>query len=457
MEQKISINQERCFVSFKAAVNKMKRIRICALFCALMVGLQMTSVTAAGVSADTEEETPVCISPAIRVLAAQTTMKKNSVVGKELCFSKEDFSAVLGYSPTEVTLTSLPDPTKGVLKLGGMTLAPGSRLSATVLHGLRFVPTGGGDAEAVSASFTFTATGSAYETAVPLSCMLYLLSTPNASPTASERHLTTYTDIPVFASLNASDPEFDDLTYEIVRPPKKGSVSLDAENGSFVYTPTAGARGSDVFSWRAVDAWGNQSDVVRTSLSVRHADDDLYYTDLEEHWCAAAAMRLTEDGIFGGTALGEHTFFEPDTAVTRGEFLVCAMRAAGYDDLDRAALPMFANADEIPDYLSGYLAAAYEDGIINGSVDAAGAAVFYPNETITRAEAAVILYRLFDIDTPAVLPVFSAEDEAVIPAWSVGAFSSVCAVGIMSASDPAGIVDRAQCAQMLSSAMDAVK
>ncbi|MBQ5390248.1 MAG: hypothetical protein IIU58_05000, partial [Clostridia bacterium] len=89
----------------------------------------MTSVTAAGVSADTEEETTVCISPAIRVLAAQTTMKKNGVVGKELCFSKEDFSAVLGYSPTEVTLTSLPDPTKGVLKLGGMTLAPGSRLS----------------------------------------------------------------------------------------------------------------------------------------------------------------------------------------------------------------------------------------------------------------------------------------------------------------------------------------
>jgi hypothetical protein len=133
------------------------------------------------------------------------------------------------------------------------------------------------------------------------------------------------------------------------------------------------------------------------------------------------------------------------------------MRAAGYDDLDRAALPMFSNADEIPDYLSGYLAAAYEDGIIKGSVDAAGAAVFYPDETITRAEAAVILYRLFDIDTPAVLPVFSAEDEAVIPAWSVGAFSSVCAVGIMSASDPAGIVDRAQCAQMLSSAMDAVK
>ena len=437
----------------------MKRIRICALVCALLLGLQVISVSAVETSADAGEEAPVCISPAIRVLAARTTMKKNGVVGKELSFSKDDFAHVLGYSPTEVTLETLPDPTKGVLKLGGMTLAAGSRLSSTVLHGLRFVPTGGGDADgsAVSASFTFTASGSACETAVPLSCMMYLLSTPNASPTASERHLTTYTDVPVFASLNASDPEFDDLTYEIVRQPKKGTVTLDAEDGSFVYTPADGARGSDVFSWRAVDAWGNQSEIVRTSLSVRRADDGLYYTDLEDHWCAAAAMRLTEDGIFSGTSLGEHSFFAPETAVTRGEFLVCAMRAAGYDDLDAVSLPMFANGDEIPDYLTGYLAAAYEDGIIKGAVDAAGASVFYPDETITRAEAAVILYRLFDVDTPAVLPVFSAEEEAVLPAWSVGAFSSVCAAGIMSASDPAGIVDRAQCAQMLSSAMDAIK
>lgn len=445
----------------------MKRFRSTALIGAFLLGAQMlvcpvlaedTADSSDGASGDMS----VCISPAIRVLAAQTTMKKNGVIGEDLCFSQEDFSSVLGYTPTEITLTTLPDPTSGVLKLGGMTLAAGSRLSVSVLHGLRFVPASGGTAAAaevgagapVSASFTFTASGSAYETAVPLSCMMYLLSTPNEVPTASEKHVTTYTDVPVYASLQASDPEFDDLTYEIVRQPKKGAVTLNAQDGSFVYTPSDGMRGSDVFSWRVTDPWGNQSAVVRTSLSVRRADDDLYYTDLDGHWCAAAAMRLTEDGIFSGTALGEHSFFSPDTAVTRGEFLVCAMRAAGYDGLPPAALPMFANADEIPEYLSGYLAAAYEDGIVRGGTGTDGAAVFDYDEAITRAEAAVILYRLFDVGTPAALPVFSAEEEAVLPVWSVGAFSSVCAAGIMTASDPAGVVDRAQCAQMLSAAMD---
>ena len=436
----------------------MKRTGICALICAAALGLQMTAFAAAEAETEGGDE-PVCISPAIRVLAARTTMKKNGVVGSELCFSQQDFSAVLGYAPTEITLTSLPDPTKGVLKLGGMTLAGGSRLSSAVLNDLRFVPTGGGgeDGMPISASFTFTASGKAYETSYPLSCMVYLLSSENASPTAAEKHVTTYTDVPVFAALTAADPEFDDLTYEIVRQPKKGTVTLDAQDGSFVYTPLDGARGSDVFSWRVTDEWGNQSEVVRTSLSVRRADEDLYYTDLDGHWCAAAAMRLTEDGIFSGTSMGDHTFFTPDAAVTRGDFLVCAMRAAGYDAPASAELPMFANADEIPDYLTGYLAAAYEDGIVRGASNGAGETVFYPDETISRAEAAVILYRLFDVGTPAALPVFSAEDEAALPAWSVGAFSSVCAAGIMTASDPGGIVDRAQCAQMLAAAMDAVE
>jgi len=437
----------------------MKRFRVTAFLCAVLLGAHLMAYPAAAEEDDAAAEEPVVISPAIRVLAAQTTMKKNGVIGEALCFSQEDFSSVLGYTPTEITLTTLPDPGKGILKLGGMTLAAGSRLSVSVLHGLRFVPTGSGDISEegipVSASFTFTASGSAYETAVPLSCMMYLLSASNDAPTGSERHMTTYTDVPVFAVLNASDPEFDDLTYEIVRQPKKGSVTLNAQDGSFVYTPSDGMRGSDVFSWRVTDPWGNQSEIVRTSLSVRRADEDLYYTDLDGHWCAAAAMRLTEDGIFSGTSLGEHSFFAPDTAVTRGEFLVCAMRAAGYDGLETAALPMFANADEIPDYLSGYLAAAYGDGIIQGGTGADGEAVFHYDEGITRAEAAVILYRLFDVGTPAALPVFSAEEEAVMPAWCVGAFSSVCAAGIMTAADPAGAVDRAQCAQMLAAAMDA--
>ena len=59
----------------------MKRIRFCALICAVLLGLQTAAVSAfakdgtdADVSGNTETEESVCISPAIRVLAARTTM-----------------------------------------------------------------------------------------------------------------------------------------------------------------------------------------------------------------------------------------------------------------------------------------------------------------------------------------------------------------------------------------------
>ncbi len=435
----------------------MKHPKLSAFLCAVLLGTQTfaPAASAAETTAPNAAETTSCISPAIHVLSARAAMKKNGTVDQTISFSQEDFTAILGYTPTEVVLTSLPDPKAGVLKLGGMTLAVGSRLSSSVLQALCFVPTASQDtAFPVSASFTFTASGSAIETAVPRSCMLYVLSTPNDAPTAAERHVTTYASVPVSASLSAADPEFDDLTYEIIRQPKKGTVSLNREDGTFVYTPMDGTRGQDVFSWRVTDPWGNQSDVVRTTLSIRRADDDLYYDDLNGHPCAAAAMRLTEDGIFSGTTVGGVSFFSPDQTVTRGEFLVCAMRAAGYGELVPTALPMFANADEIPDYLSGYLAAAHRDGIVRGAVDTDGNTVFDHSGTVTRAEAAVMLYRLFDVDTPAAVPVFSAEEEATLPAWSIGALSSVCAAGIMNTNDPTDAVSRADCAEMLSAAMD---
>jgi len=436
----------------------MKHPLLSVLLCAALLSGHMLAIPASAAETDdTSAQTAYtdCISPAIRVLSARAAMKKNGTAGQTISFCQEDFAAVLGYSPSEIVLKTLPDPTTGVLKLGGMTLAAGSRLSASVLDALCFVPTG---SEALSlpadASFTFTASGSAIETTVPRSCMLYLLSTSNDAPTAADRHVTTYEDIPVSASLSAADPEFDDLTYEIVREPKKGTVTLNAEDGTFVYTPSAGTRGQDVFSWRVSDPWGNQSDIVRTTLSVRRADDNLYYADLDGHMCAAAAMRLTEDGIFSGSSVGGVNFFSPDQSMTRGEFLVCAMRAAGYGDLTPTSLPMFANASDIPDYLSGYLAAAYRDGIVHGGVDTSGNTVFDHSETISRAEAAVLLYRLFDIDTPVAVPVFSAEEEAALPAWSIGAYSTVCAAKIMTTKNPNGIVSRALCAEMLSLAMD---
>ena len=120
----------------------MKRTLASVLVCTALLGTQMLAqpVHASDAKAETTVNT-ACISPAIRVLSAQTALKKNGAADQTISFSGEDFAAVLGYTPTEIVLTTLPDPMTGVLKLGGMTLAAGSRLSASVLQALRFVPT----------------------------------------------------------------------------------------------------------------------------------------------------------------------------------------------------------------------------------------------------------------------------------------------------------------------------
>jgi len=413
-------------------------------------------VSAADTEAAEGQSTPL-LTPALRILAARTAMHKSGTVGEEMCFSAADFEKVLGYAPTEITLISLPDRTQGVLKLGTLELSEGVSLSASVLSGLRFCPSAAAEAP-VTAAFTFTAAGKAYTTDTALSCMLHLLSTENNAPTAADLAATTYAEIPLYSSLRAADPEADTLTYEIVRAPKKGSITLDAQTGAFVYTPAAGKHGSDTFTYRVSDAWGGESELCRVKLTIRKTDDTVQYSDLDSHWCAAAAMRLTDDGIFSGTTLGNLKLFSPDTAVTRGEFLVSAMRAAGYDadaSADSTTLSVFSDTEDIPDYLRGYLSTAYRDGIIRGGTgNGTSALSFAADEAITRAEAAVILYRLFEPETPAVLPVFSAEDEAAIPTWSVGAFSALRAAGILTAGNPADTLDRAQTAQMLSAAMD---
>ena len=87
-------------------------------YAAAVAAAAMMMTAGAGVvhAAETEQETAdaAMISPGIRVLAARCTVKKNAAAGEEMTFSAEDFAAVLGYTPAQITLQSLPDPSVGV-------------------------------------------------------------------------------------------------------------------------------------------------------------------------------------------------------------------------------------------------------------------------------------------------------------------------------------------------------
>lgn len=60
-------------------------------------------------------------------------------------------------------------------------------------------------------------------------------------------------DEPTAGRLIAADPDGDRLTYQIVDPPKHGTVGLKAKTGEFIYTPNPDVVGVDSFTFLATD------------------------------------------------------------------------------------------------------------------------------------------------------------------------------------------------------------
>ena len=79
-----------------------------------------------------------------------------------------------------------------------------------------------------------------------------------------------------------------------------------------------------------------------------------------------------------------------------------------------------------------------------------------PNESITRAEAAVIVGRMIEAATPVITPTFTDSDS--IPAWAQSAVSSLSSMGILDTVDGAvragEIMNRADTARMLAAMME---
>ncbi len=402
-----------------------------------------------------EEAAPPPLSPAIEILAARTAMVKSGVVGEDIVFTSADFEGVLGYAPTRITVTSLPDAAAGTLCLGTLPLTLGATLSASTLAHLRFVPASTG--VGVGTTFTFTAEGRACRTDTAIACALTTLAVKNLAPQASEQSVSTFCGVPVYEALRGVDPEQDALRFEVVRQPRKGTLTVDTATGAYVYTPKTGKKGTDVFTYRVTDVYGNESDVCKVKLNIQKEDKAVRYTDLEGHWACRAAMTLAHAGVLVGEQQGDAFLFRPDKDVTRGEFLMMAMHMTGLAPSETVRTTAFADDDAIPGYMKGYVAAAAEGGILT-TVSADGTPVsFRCNDVITRAEAAVILDRVVKPEAEGAIAVFANMD--AVPAWSRGAMTSLMGAGILTGTgtegggvalaDPLGTVDRAQAAQML--------
>lgn len=394
------------------------------------------------------------LSPALSVIAENSGMAKAGLVGNSITFGADDFKRALNLGEiSSITITKAPAVSEGELRVGNTVLSSGQTVSAASLSLMTYVPS----SSVTKSSFRFSVEGSGYD----LPCELYLLNSMNYAPSLSEvpenyLDVSTHRNITFYGTLPCRDPEGDATAIEIVSYPQSGYITLtDKAAGEYTYTPNAGYSGKDSFTYVARDMYGNYSASRTVSLTVSKPKVSASFDDMTNSRAYNAALTMLEEGIMSGTQVGSDTYFYPDGTVTRGEFVVMTLRAIGIDDAPERSATVFADDASIPSHMKGYIATAYELGYVKG-IETEGGRCFEASRAITKAEAAVILGNILNVDVPTVLPTFG--DASDIPAWAAPSVYSLNSIGVMNTTDgnisPTASLTRADAAILLANLLN---
>ena len=247
---------------------------------------------------------------------------------------------------------------------------------------------------------------------IPL-CVLLLSGSLNAAaadsaPIAENLEITTYRGISVGGRLKAFDPEGEEVHFRITTEPKKGTLTL-GEGGEFVYTPADGKRGRDYFGYCASDPNGNVSQEATVVITIRKAGKGAGYADTAGLSCEYAACVLAEKGLFTGRCVCGQYLFEPEEAVTCGEFLTLCMETAGIAPAE-PALSAETCAASAPAWVQQYIDAAEAEGCPVPTFDEG---TFDADAPVTLGAAAQTLSAALRVTPLASASVSSAEERAI--------------------------------------------
>jgi len=311
------------------------------------------------------------------------------------CFSPEDFAA--GEPLAGICITDLPDGEQGAALLGQRVLRPGDILTADQLARMTFNPVRSEADQDVSLTYLPIYEG---RVAPAATMTLSIRGKENKAPAAGDFAVETYKNIPLQGKLKVTDPEGEAMTYTVTRQGRRGTVAI-AEDGTFTYTPKKNKVGVDSFTYTAADPAGNVSREALVTITILKPTDAPQYTDTAGHLCRFTAEWMKNTGIFVGESLAGTSCFQPEKAVTRGEFLTMLVKTLELPTEDAPT----GYTDDTPQWLRPYLAAAMRAGLTAGLPvsDSFGA-----DEAITGGEAAVMLQNALDL---AVSTAVSEEDE----------------------------------------------
>lgn len=283
----------------------------------------------------------------------------------------------------------------------------------------------------------------------------------NGAPIAQEQSFETCKNVAYTGRLTATDPEGDLLTFQLAQKPARGSVEISEDgNGGFVYTPFDNKTGKDSFTFVALDDQGNISAPAKVSVRIRKPSTKVSYADMDGQASHNAAIRLAEEEVLIGEQVGKTYYFHPQQEVSRSQFIAMAMSALGSKPLSDAITTGFADDEAIPTWCKGYVSAALQQGVVRGYPGEDGQVVFAPEDTVTRAEAAVILDRMLSVSDVSVTTFYA--DTLSAPPWAFQAAVNLESAGVIT-TDAAGALaldeplTRGACAQMLAGALDVVE
>ena len=350
------------------------------------------------------------------------------------CFSGDDFSAdepVVG-----VCIMELPDSKTGTMMLGNRVLQPGDILAAEQLSQLTFLPLM--TEEDVVATLTyFPIYENRVEKATAVS--ITVAGKVDAPPVAEDSSIETYKNLPNEGLLKVTDPEGQKLTYTLTRQPKRGNVTI-REDGSFLYTPKKNKVGTDSFTYTATDPAGKVSREATVTIQILKPTDKKQYADTMESDCRFTAEWLRNTGLFVGEQIDGQLCFQPEKNLSRGEFVTMLVKTLDISVDKDASYTGF--TDDAPAWLRPYLAAALRTGLLAGWPygDSFGA-----NETISGAEAALLVQNALDLTVSTDIPV-GKENDGELPDWALTAITAMSDNGLSLSAEP---LTRGVAAQLL--------
>lgn len=115
----------------------------------------------------------------------------------------------------------------------------------------------------------------------------------NDLPVANDSSISVAEDTFYTGNLTATDADNNNLIYSVVTQGGKGSVVINnSSNGSFTYTPSANATGSDRFTFKVNDGVGD-SQIATINVSITGVNDAPFINDF--------SFSTNEDTVYHGT------------------------------------------------------------------------------------------------------------------------------------------------------------